>query len=80
MLTPNDRVLSELSRNRDALIERLDAVSVRLEHQMNPGVAAALDGEDRAKARELFLAQSKRIRALLNQLDQLAEDFRTHIH
>ena len=80
MLRPKDRLLSELSRRRDAIIEKLDGVSVRLEHQMNPGVAAGLDGEDRAKARELFLAQAKRIEALLNQLDKAAENFRTHIH
>jgi len=81
LLRPNDKLLHELSETRNALIEKLDAVSVRLEHQMNPGVAAGMNKpEDRAKAKLLFMAQAMRIKALIHQLDQAAENFRTHIH
>jgi hypothetical protein len=76
----NDDILVQLSRLRNKLVEKAEEVSIKLEANMNPGVAAGLRGDDQAKARHLFLSQARKIEADLNKLLGLAENFRTHIH
>lgn len=65
---------------RDRLVLRAEEVSIKLEANMNPGVAASLSGDDQRKAVHLFESQARKIEAELNKLLRLSENFRTHIH
>jgi hypothetical protein len=76
----SDRLLSRLMYLRDRLVLKAEEVSIKLEGNMNPGVAASLSGDDQKKARHLFESQARKIEAELNKLMVLAENFRTHIH
>jgi hypothetical protein len=80
VVSRDDRILVQLIAIRDRLVLKAEEVSIKLEANMNPGVAAALSGDDQAKARHLFLSQARKIEAELNKLEKLAEKFRTHIH
>jgi hypothetical protein len=76
----NDEILVQLSRLRDRLVEKAEDISIKLEANMNPGVAAGCRGSDQAKARHLFLSQARKIETELNKLMRLAEGFKVHIH
>ena len=76
----NDDILVQLSRLRDRLVLKAEEISIKLEANMNPGVAAGCRGDDQAKARHLFLSQARKIETELNKLTRLAEGFKAHIH
>lgn len=80
IVSRDDNILVQLAGIRDRLVVKAEEVSIKLDANMNPGVAAALSGVDQAKARHLFLVQAKKIEAELNKLELLAEKFRVHIH
>jgi len=80
IVSRDDDILVQLLALRDKLVVKAEEVSIKLEANMNPGVAAALSGADQAKARHLFVVQARKIEAELNKLQRLAETFRTHIH
>jgi len=80
LFSRDDEILVQLIRIRDRLIFKAEEVSIKLEANMDPGVAAALSGDDQAKARHLFLSQARKIEAELNKLEKLAEKFRSTIH
>jgi len=80
IVSRDDDILVQLAGIRDKLVLKAEEVSIKLEANMNPGVAAALSGADQAKARHIFLAQARKIEAELNKLERLAETFRVHIH
>lgn len=80
IINQDDRILVQLLRVRNALVEKAEGLSIQLEAQMNPGVAASLKGDEQAKAHRLFLTQATRIEAELNKLLKLTEDFRVHIY
>lgn len=75
-----DEILVQLSKLRDKLVEKAEDLSIKLEANMNPGVAAGCQGEDQAKARHLFVTQARKIETELNKLMRLAEGFKVHIH
>ena len=76
----NDEILVQLSKLRDRLVEKAEDISIKLEANMKPGVAAGCKGEDQTKARHLFVAQARKIETELNKLMRLAEGFKVHIH
>ena len=80
IVSRDDDILVQLAGIRDRLVFKAEEISIKLEANMNPGVAAGLSGEDQAKARHLFLSQARKIEAELHKLDLLAGKFRTHIH
>lgn len=80
LVSDNDRLMLELKKMRDELVMEAEEVSMVLEDRMRPGVAAALRGDDQAKARRLFVTQAERLKRELHKLKKLAEEFRVHIH
>jgi hypothetical protein len=80
LINGDDRILIQLLTIRDRLVCKAEEVSIKLRANMDPGVAAALSGDDQDKARHLFVTQAKKIEAELNKLTALAEKFRVHIH
>lgn len=77
---PDDRLLVQLLKVRDKLVDQAESLSIQLETQMNPGPAASLEGDEQAKARHLFLSQAKKIETQLNKLTVLVNNFRVHIY
>lgn len=77
---PDTKFLAQLVRIRERLVEKAEDLSIALEHQLDPGPATRLTGEERAKARHLYVSQAKKIEAELNKLARLTENFRVHIY
>lgn len=75
-----DKILAQLSRIRDGLVEKAENISMRLEDLMDPAVASRLSGDERAKARHLYVTQAKKLETELNKLGALVEKFRVHIY
>jgi len=80
MVSDDDRLLVELSKIRDRLVERAEEISIKLDANMNPGVAASLEGKEQSKALHLFVTQAKKLERELRKLENLAESFRVHIY
>ena len=80
LISNDDAIFVNLSRLRDRLVEKAEDVSIALEANMKPGVAAGLNGDEQAKARHLFNSQARKIEAELNKLLALAKNFRVHIY
>jgi len=76
----HDLMFLRLRSLRENLIEKAEDLSIKLEANMNPGVAASLRGDDQRKAQHLFESQARKIEAELNKLMALAESFRVHIY
>jgi len=74
------KFLASLVRVRERLVEKAEDLSIALEHQLDPQPALGLTGEDRAKARHLYMSQARKIEAELNKLATLTQKFRVHIY
>jgi hypothetical protein len=73
-------VREQLAGIRERLVAKAEDLSIKLDAQLDPAVAAALDGTDQQKARHLFVSQARKLEADLNRLLALAQNFRVHIY
>lgn len=72
--------LHKLNLVRRRLVEKAEELSILLEGNLRPGVAATLKGSEKAKAQHLFLTQTRKIEAELNKLMALTRNFRNEIY
>lgn len=80
IVSGDDRLFVELSTIRERLVLLAEEISIKLEANMKPNVAAALAGDDQAKAAHTYRSQARKIQAELKKVEALAESFRSHIH
>jgi hypothetical protein len=80
IISADDALFVNLSRLRDTMVEKAEELSILLEANMKPAVAAGLNGDDQAKARHLYETQARKLNTELTKLLRLAENFRNHIY
>ena len=70
----------QLTGIRERIVALSERLSMALEDRLDPAPALALEGDEQAKARHLFVSQARKIEAELQRLTALAEGFRVHIY
>lgn len=75
-LSQQDVVLAQLLRLRERLVLELEDISMELEHRMEPGAIAMLEGTELSKARHAYLMHATKVESAMNKLASVVEAFR----